>query len=59
MGRRFRPASLNYTGGSFPEQFRSARVTSDFFKLFGATFIQGRNFLDEEDRPNVPDESSC
>jgi putative ABC transport system permease protein len=52
-GAAFATGVLNYTGGSSPEQFRSARVSSDFFKLFGATFVQGRNFLAEEDRPNV------
>jgi predicted permease len=45
---------VNYTGGSFPEQFRSARVTADFFRLFGAPVAVGRTFLPEEDVPNVP-----
>ena len=33
---------MNYTGGTFPEQLRSGRVSADFFKLFGAPIILGR-----------------
>ena len=36
---------MNYTGGSFPEQLRSGRVSADFFKLTGAPVILGRTFL--------------
>ena len=42
---------MNYTEGSQPEQFRSGRVSSEFFSLFGAQTIQGRTFTPEEDRP--------
>jgi putative ABC transport system permease protein len=45
---------VNYTGGSFPEQFRSARVTADFFTLFGAPVALGRTFSADEDLPNAP-----
>jgi putative ABC transport system permease protein len=50
----FATGVVNYTGGSFPEQFRSARVSADFFKLFGAPVALGRTFLPEEDLPNAP-----
>ncbi len=32
----FNTGVMNYTGGSFPEQLRSGRVSADFFKLVGA-----------------------
>jgi predicted permease len=43
---------VNLTGGSFPEQLRSARVSADYFRLFGAPVFRGRAFTPEEDRPN-------
>jgi len=49
----FATGVMNYTGGDFPEQFRSARVTADFFRLFGAPLVLGRMFLPEEDLPNA------
>ena len=45
---------VNYTGGSFPEQLRSARVSQEFFELFGARIARGRSFSPEEDRPQGP-----
>jgi predicted permease len=50
----FNTGVMNYTGGSFPEQLRSGRVSADFFKLTGAPVILGRTFLPEEDLPNGP-----
>jgi putative ABC transport system permease protein len=50
----FATGVLNYTDGAFPEQFRSAQVSADFFTLFGARFVHGRAFLPDEDRPNAP-----
>lgn len=50
----FATGVVNFTGGSFPEQFRSARVSADFFTLFGAPVVQGRTFAPEEDLPNAP-----
>ena len=41
----FSTGVVNYTGGSFPEQLRSARVSADFFRLFGAPVRPGRTFL--------------
>ena len=45
---------VNYTGGSFPEQLRSGRVSADFFRLFGAPIVRGRTFTEAEDRPQGP-----
>src|SRR5579862_6863580 len=42
----------NLTGNANPEQVRSAQVSADFFRLFGAGITQGRTFTAEEDRPN-------
>ncbi len=50
----FRAAVLNWTGGDVPEQLRAARVTREFFTLFGARIILGRTFSAAEDRPNGP-----
>ena len=43
---------MNLTGGERPEQLPSARVTADFFRLFGAQTSAGRTFTPDEDRPN-------
>jgi putative ABC transport system permease protein len=43
---------VNYTGGSFPEQLRSGRVSRDFFTLFGTRVLMGRTFNENEDRPD-------
>jgi putative ABC transport system permease protein len=48
----FRTGVVNYTGGAMPEQLRSAQVSADYFKLFGAPVVRGRTFTQEEDRPN-------
>ncbi len=50
----FNTGVLNYTGGSFPEQLRSGRVSADFFKLVGAPVLLGRTFTPDEDRPGGP-----
>jgi predicted permease len=50
----FSTGVMNFTGGSFPEQLRSGRVSADFFKLTAPRFVVGRAFLAEEDRPNGP-----
>jgi hypothetical protein len=50
----FRTNVLNYTGGSFPEQLRSAQVSADFFRLLGAPIVLGRTFSAEEDSPKGP-----
>jgi putative ABC transport system permease protein len=51
-GAAFRNGVVNFTGGTLPEQLRSAQVSADYFKLFGAPVIRGRTFSAEEDRPN-------
>ena len=50
----FNTGVMNYTGGSFPEQLKSGRVSADFFKLVGAPFVLGRGFTPDEDRPQGP-----
>jgi putative ABC transport system permease protein len=50
----FTTGVMNYTGGTFPEQLRSGRVSADFFTLTQPPLAAGRAFLPEEDRPNGP-----
>ncbi len=42
---------MNWTGGDFPRQLRSERVSSAYFRLFGAPFLVGRPFNAQEDTP--------
>ena len=48
----FRSNVVNYTGGGVPEQLRSAQVSADYFRLFGAPIVMGRGFSAAEDQPN-------
>ena len=50
----FNTGVVNYTGGEFPEQLQSGRVSADFFRLFGAAIEHGRAFLPAEDVPFGP-----
>jgi predicted permease len=50
----FNTGVVNFTGGTFPEQLRSGRVSREFFGLFGARAELGRTFSPEEDRPGGP-----
>ncbi|HEY2431943.1 MAG TPA: ABC transporter permease [Vicinamibacterales bacterium] len=50
----FNTGVMNYTGGTFPEQLKSARVSADFLKLAGAPILLGRNFTPDEDQPQGP-----
>ncbi|MBC8164807.1 MAG: ABC transporter permease [Bryobacteraceae bacterium] len=50
----FRTGVVNLTGGDVPEQLRSATVSNDYFRLFGAPIIRGRSFTGSEDLPNGP-----
>jgi len=50
----FNTGVVNYTGGSAPEQLRSARVSEAFFRLFGARPARGRTFTADEDLPGGP-----
>ncbi len=45
---------INLTGGSFPEQLQSGRVSAGFFALASPPFALGRAFTADEDRPNGP-----
>jgi putative ABC transport system permease protein len=44
---------MNWTGGAFPQQLRSERVSSAYFRLFGVPIILGRAFDAQEDLPNA------
>jgi putative ABC transport system permease protein len=50
----FRTGVVNWTGGDVPEQLRSAQVSADYFRLFGAPLIKGRGFTTGEDLPRGP-----
>ena len=54
----FATGVINLTSSDIPEQLRSGRVTADFFRLFGASIIEGRGFNHEEEMPNGPRVSS-
>jgi len=42
---------VNLTGGAAPELIPAARVTADFFRLYGAPVLYGRTFSSDEGRP--------
>ena len=42
---------VNLTGGPDPELIPAARVTVDFFRLYGAPVLYGRTFTPDEGRP--------
>ncbi len=46
---------VNLTGPPNPEQIGAARVSVEFFRLFGARAALGRTFIPDEDRPHGPD----
>ena len=50
----YRTGVVNLTGGATPEQLKSAQVSADYFKLFGAQIYRGRSFSAEEDAPHGP-----
>ena len=45
---------VNLTGTPSPELIPVARVTKDFFRLFGAPLLAGRTFSADEDGPQGP-----
>jgi predicted permease len=49
----FNTGYVNYTGGTFPEQLTSGKVSADFFHLLGARTLRGRVFTPAEDLPNA------
>ncbi len=46
-------ADFNYTGGDLPERLLGARVTWQWFEVFGAQARLGRVFRPEEDQPGA------
>src|SRR3954463_7176003 len=46
----FNTGVMNFTGGNFPEQLRSGRVSADFLKLIGAQFPVGRIYTPDKHR---------
>ncbi|HVZ24386.1 MAG TPA: ABC transporter permease [Vicinamibacterales bacterium] len=50
----YRLEFLNLTGLPSPHQLATARVSDRFFPLFGASFVAGRPFTADEDRPGGP-----
>ncbi|MEO8592262.1 MAG: ABC transporter permease [Candidatus Solibacter sp.] len=50
----YRTGVVNLSGGGMPEQLKSAQVSADYFRLFGATPVRGRTFSAEEDLPHGP-----
>ncbi len=44
---------MNWTGGEFPQQLRSERVSFAYFRLFGVPFVVGRPFSPDEDKPGA------
>ncbi len=49
----FGSSVLNWTGGETPEQLRSMRASSAYFRLFGVPMVMGRGFDESEDRPGA------
>jgi predicted permease len=47
----FRTNVVTFTGGEVPEQLQAGQVSTGYFPLFGVTFVQGRGFTAQEDRP--------
>jgi predicted permease len=48
----YRTGVVNLTGGTAPEQLRSAQVSAAYFRLFGASVFRGRTFTSAEDLPH-------
>ena len=49
----FADGVVNWTGGHFPQQLRSERVSSAYFRLFGVPMVLGRPFNAREDTPGA------
>lgn len=45
---------INLTESEFPETLKAARVSADYFRLFGAKFAIGHGFSKKEDGPGGP-----
>jgi predicted permease len=46
--------SVNLSGGDSPELVQALKVSRNYFRLFGASPIQGRTFTSAEDKPGGP-----
>ncbi len=49
-------SDFNYSAGDWPQRLRGAKVSSQWFQVFGATPLLGRTFTPEEDQPNADHE---
>ena len=49
-------SDFNYTAGDFPQRLRGAKVSSQWFEVFGARPLLGRLFTPEEDQPHADHE---
>jgi putative ABC transport system permease protein len=47
-------AAVNFTQGDLSETLKAARVSADYFRLFGVKMALGRTFSSLEDGPNGP-----
>ena len=50
----FQGPGLNLGTGDRPEQVKGIHVSSEYFRVFGVSPIQGRTFLAQEDQPGGP-----
>ncbi len=50
----FSDGSLTLTDGDAPDRIRFAQISASVLPILGVTPVTGRNFLEEEDRPNGP-----
>src|SRR5271156_4487115 len=49
-------SDFNYTAGDFPQRLRGAKVSSQWFEVFGARPLLGRLITPEEDQPHADHE---
>jgi putative ABC transport system permease protein len=49
----FAGPDVNLTGDQFPQPLETARVSADYFRLFGLDIVVGRTFSNQEDRPGA------
>jgi hypothetical protein len=50
----FAGPDVNLTEDEFPQPLETARVSADYFRLFGAEVVIGRTFSHQDDRPGEP-----
>jgi putative ABC transport system permease protein len=49
----FAGPDVNLTEGQFPQPLATARVSEDYFRLFGANVVLGRTFSKKDDQPGI------